>query len=131
MNIDQFERRIATQWEPAYGKPANIEADFEYDFVLKNERDVLVQLFFPPWMPRAVAQDAFLTISGKLGVDHAQKMTELGVTECERIVIPPDHKVHIVKKLDEMGINGYTLEIGDSTVETIAGDISSQFVPKT
>ena len=34
-------------------------------------------------------------------------------------------KSQVIEKLDMLGVNGCTLEIGDSTLETIATDIAS------
>lgn len=34
-------------------------------------------------------------------------------------------KDRLIGRLDEMGVNGFTLELGDSTIETVASDIVS------
>ncbi|GAF88293.1 unnamed protein product, partial [marine sediment metagenome] len=53
-----------------------------------------------------------------------RKIHELGVRDCKRLIIPAALKERIIEKLDAMGVNAYTLEIGDSTLETIASDIA-------
>ena len=85
---------------------------------------MLVPLHFPPWMSRVRSQEAFVTIAGGFGVDHAEQICRLGMTKCRRIIVPTGMKEQVLQKLDLMGVNGYTLEIGDSTIETIAADIN-------
>jgi hypothetical protein len=125
MDLKEFRNRVASQWRQAYGKEGNIEDDFERDFIIGKDRGVLVPVHFPPWMPRAASQEAFITVASGFGVDHARRMHELGVRNCQRLVIPARLKSQVIEKLDMLGVNGYTLEIGDSTVETIATDIAS------
>ncbi len=119
---------MGEQWLKAFGKKEHIEGDFVKDFATGFKRDILVPLHFPNWMPRAVAQNARITVGGKFGICHARKIHELGVTNCKRVVIPADLKKEVIEKLDLMGVNGYTLEIGGSTVETIATDIASSLL---
>lgn len=124
MDRIQFETCLAQQWLPAYEKTGHIEDDFERDFGNGVEKGVLVQLYFPPSMQRAAAQKAFITIADQFGTDHARRIRSLGVTGCKRLVIPAGLKQPLIEKLDLMGVNGYTLGIGDSTVETIGTDIA-------
>jgi hypothetical protein len=131
MDLEEFEKRVANQWPQAYGKKGNIESDFERDLTDGVDKDVLVPLHFPGWMPRAVAQGAFLTAAGQLDMDHAQKIFELGVTACGRVIVPAAIKSAVIEKLDLMGVNGHTLQIGDSTVETIASDVSASMVDES
>ena len=128
MGTEDFERCAAKQWLKAYGKEENIQDDFEKDFTEGFDRDILVPLHFPPWMPRAVAQNARITVGSRFGICHARKIHKLGVTNCERVVIPARLKEKVIKKLDLMGVNGYTLGIGGSTVETFATDIASSLL---
>lgn len=125
MERRQFEDCIAKQWRSAYNKTGHIEADFEKDFSTGQEKDILLSLYFPAWMPRPIAQQAFVTVSGAFNVDHAEKIYELAVKDLRRVIIPAELKRPIIDRLDLMGINGYTLEIGDSTIEIIATDIAS------
>lgn len=131
MPIQDFDRAIATQWPPLYQKAGAIENDFERDFVARRSVDVLVKLQFPQWMQRPAAQRAFITISGKFDSDHAERVAALGVQRCGRLQIPAHLKGEVIRKLDFLGINGYTLGIGDSTVETIASDLSHELAQST
>lgn len=72
-----------------------------------------------------------MTLAGQLGIDHAKKMYELGVRDCGRLLIPKDLKDNVLTKLDQIGVNGYTLEVGDSTVETVSTDIARTRFPCT
>jgi hypothetical protein len=103
-----FEVGIGTQWLPVYGKCGDVTGDFERDFVTGKQRDVLVPLHFPQWMPRAIAQSAFVTI-GRFGLDHGEKLYQLGVTKCCRFEIPSSLKPKVLDRLDLLGISGYTL----------------------
>ncbi|MGC9455817.1 MAG: FRG domain-containing protein [Phycisphaerae bacterium] len=122
--LKDFELHVGKQWPKVYGKEGNIECDFEDDFVNGRKKDILVPLHFPGWMPRAIAQKAFITVAAQFNVDHARKISELGVTRCKRVVVTASLKKQMIEKLDLMGVNGYTLGIGDSTVETIGNDVS-------
>ena len=128
---DSFGKGMAAQWPRLYHKEGDVTDDFERDFVNGVGRDVLIRLLFPAWMPRAVSQEAFITIAGQLGIDHAQKIYELGVYNCKRLVIPACLKGQVMQKLAMMGVNGYALGIGDSTVETIATDIASSLLGRS
>ncbi|HZL38270.1 MAG TPA: FRG domain-containing protein [Tepidisphaeraceae bacterium] len=131
VGINDLESCMSNQWRRAYRVSGHIEDRFEADIRKGVERNVLVKLHFPPWMPRAVKQGAFVTVAGKFGVDHAAKMAELGISECGRIIVKARLKRRLLERLDLMGINGYTLGIGDSTVETIASDIARDFWEET
>jgi hypothetical protein len=115
----------ATQTRRGSGGPTTADAtvEFERRLVAAEEHDAFVQLFFPEWMPRALAQRAFVTMAGRLGVRHDEAIWDRGVRSCGRVTIPSEIKRDVMHRLDQMGVNGYTLEMGDSTVEVIASDI--------
>ena len=131
MDRQEFLTCVASQWPQAYGKKEDILDDFEQDFIEGNDKDILVPVKFPPWMPQAVAQNALITVGGQFDIDHAHKIHQLGVADCGRVVVPAALKRKVIKKLDLMGVHGYTLEIGASTVETIASDIAAGFISET
>lgn len=118
MSSDEFESGAA----PARDGGEAL-ALFEGRLVAGEEHDGFVRMFFPEWMPRALAQRAFVTIAGQLGVRHDRAIWSLGVRRCGRVTIPGGMKRDVMQRLDQMGVNGYTLEMGDSTVEVIAHDI--------
>ncbi|HUN81370.1 MAG TPA: hypothetical protein VMV81_07650, partial [Phycisphaerae bacterium] len=62
-------------------------------------------------------------IAGQLGIDHAMAIHDLGVRDCGRLLVPRTLKSELLDRLDAMGINAHSLQIGDSTVETLAGDV--------
>jgi predicted RNase H-like HicB family nuclease len=123
MDEQKLTESIRPQWPRFYGKFGNIEDDFEKDFIRCRDRGVLTRLSFPLWMERAVRQAAFITIADRLGVDHAQKIHALHLTACGRVIIPKEFKARVIEMLDLMGVNGDSLGIGGSTVETLADDI--------
>jgi hypothetical protein len=128
MRQNEFETALKPQWPKVYNRTEGIVEEFERRFTQKQEDDVLIQLFFPPWMTRTRAQLAFITLAGQLNVDHAKAIHQLGVSDCGRLLIPKDLKAELLNKLDQIGINGYTLELGDSTVETLSADILNSAV---
>ncbi|HZW09183.1 MAG TPA: FRG domain-containing protein [Phycisphaerales bacterium] len=113
----------ATRSRGAPDGEKDLALDFERRLVASEEHDAFVQLFFPEWMPRALAQRAFVTMAGRLGVRHDEAIWRLGVRSCGRVTIPSAIKRDVMHRLDQMGVNGYTLEMGDSTVEVLANDI--------
>jgi hypothetical protein len=125
MCADEFEAGMHRQWgrDAVAGDPL---AEFERRIVAGEEHDGFVRLRFPEWMPRAHAQRAFVTVAGRLGVRHDGAIWSMGVRRCGRITVPSEVKREVMDRLDQMGVNGYTLQMGDSTVEIIANDIAQQ-----
>lgn len=128
MDSDVFSYALATQWMPFYGKKENIADDFEQDFVNGKDKEVLIRLRYPEWMERPTKQKALITMSGQYDVHHDEAIHRLGVRKCGRFIISPQMKSDLLNKLNRWGINGATLGIGDSCVETIAADIAKRLI---
>ena len=80
------------------------------------------------WMERPIKQKAHIILSGQYNVHHDEAIHRLGVQKCGRIVISSQMKSDLLNKLNRWGINGATLGIGDSCVETIAADIANDLI---
>lgn len=123
MDYNDFSDAIAEQWETAYGKKGNIEDDFERDFTNGVNKEILIRLHYKKWMDRPTKQKAYIIMSGKYDVCYGEAIHRLGV-KGERIIISSQMKSELLYRLNHRGINGETLGIGDSCVETIATDIA-------
>jgi len=128
MNYDEFSARIAEQWTAAYGKPERIEDDFERDFIAGTENGVLTGFFYPDWMERPRKQKAWITLADRYGICHDEKIHDVSVQDCGRLVISPAIKRELLNELGRLGISGASLGLGDACVETIAADVARRLV---
>lgn len=126
MSRTEYNASAPANWLRVYEKPGNIEPDFEARFCSSTEQETIVTMDFPAWMARPTLQKAFVTISGRLGMLHDEELWKFGVRTCGRIVIPSDCKAELVQRLSAMGFSADALQIGESTIETIASDVSEE-----
>ena len=126
MEYDQFSTALSSQWLIAYGKKGHIEDDFEQDFTKGKDKEILIRFHYPGWMERPKKQKAHITMSGQYDAHHDEAIHRLGVKKCGRFIISSQMKSELLNKLNRWGINGATLGIGGSCVETIATDIADK-----
>ncbi|MBI1190570.1 MAG: FRG domain-containing protein [Tepidisphaera sp.] len=132
MSLTEYEAAAEANWMRVYKKSGKILNDFERSFTQSVEQDVIVTMAFPPWMVRPTLQRAFVTVSGRLGMLHDEELWKFGVRTCGRIVIPSDCKAELVQRLSAMGFSADALQIGESTIETIASDVAEEVLqPRT
>ncbi len=124
MDYNDFSYAIAAQWPPVYGKNENIEDDFEQDFTKGNDKKVLIRFHYRCLLERPRKQKAHIIMSGQYDVHHDEAIHLLRVQNFGRFIISSEMKLELLNKLSRLGINGATLGIGDSCVETIAADIA-------
>lgn len=125
-----LEAVLRTQWSAHYGKESGVANDIERDFTERRERDVLTMLHYPLYMARAAYQSAFVMLALRFGMDHAEHLFKMGLRCCGRISIRASLKRPVLERLDFLGMNGHTLDIGGSTCESIAMDVGEDVKPR-
>jgi hypothetical protein len=128
MNYDDFSKQVATQWPGTYGKTQDVENDIEKDFISGAAKDILTALHYPEWMERPRLQEAWITFALRYDIHHEEKIHQLGLRQCGRIIVRAALKRDLLNILNRWGVTGASLGIGDECVETIrAGVVEKLF----
>lgn len=124
MDNSEFEGCVATQWPKAFGLTQNVEDKIEAAFIRGELDEWITGLHYPEVMDRPTAQKACVTIAGRPGVQHDERIASLGLCTRGRVRIPAALKRGVLQRLDELGVNGASLAMGFSHVEDVARDVT-------
>ena len=128
-NRNEFDLCVAAQWPALFGKHGHVEAEIEEDFIAGRESQWLVALNYM-LLPddRLDRQKGWITVAGRLGTCHAEKIHRLGVREKGRLVIRPELKLEAIRELEQLGITSESLGLnrGDAA-DQIATQIREKF----
>jgi len=127
MDNTEFEGCVATQWPRAFGVAGHVEDRIEAAFISGELHEWVTGLHYPPEMDRPTAQEACVTIAGRVGIQHDERIASLGVHKCGRVRIPAGLKSGVLQRLGELGVNGRSLAMGFSHVEDVAREIRDSF----
>ena len=123
----EFEGCVATQWPKAFGITGHVEDKIEAAFINGELREWITGLHYRPEMDRPTAQEACVTIAGRVGMQHDERIASLGVRKCGRVLIPVGLKRGVLQRLNEVGVNGRSLAMGFSHVEDVAHEVGDSF----
>jgi hypothetical protein len=125
MDNSEFEGCVATQWPSAFGVAGNVENQIEAVFISGDRQEWITALhYIEESLERPKKQKACVTISGRVGIQHDERIASLGVRKCGRVRIPADLKKGVLQRLGELGINGNFLGMGFSHVEDVAHEVA-------
>lgn len=124
MDNSAFESCVATQWPKTFGVAGNVEDKIEDAFISGKRHEWITGLHYHPIMERPTAQKACVTIAGRPGIQHDERIASLGLLKCGRVRIPATLKRGVLQRLDELGVNGRSLEMGFSHVEDVAREVA-------
>ncbi len=127
MDNSEFEACVATQWPKAFGVAGNVEDKIEAVFISGERQEWVSALHYIEILQRPTAQKACVTIAGRVGIRHDERIASLGLRKCGRVRIPPDLKKGVLQRLDELGVNGHSLAMGYSHVEDVAREVTDSF----
>jgi len=121
----EFERCVATQWPKAFGVAGNVEDLIEAAFIKGELHDWITGLHYrPEIMERPKVQKASVTIAGRVGIRHDERIASLGLCKCGRVRIPANLKKGVLERLGELGVNGQSLAMGFSHIEDVAHEVA-------
>ena len=83
--LDELCEAAKLQWQSRFGKPSDVEADMECDFLARKERKWISHMkYIKTGVSRAKGQKAVVTHTGHICNDHAFELTHLGVKKTGR-----------------------------------------------
>lgn len=123
MDNRQLEEAVKSQWPSVFNVDGNVEDHIERAILDSQETEWIACLHYPPRLSRATAQEACVSISGRIGVAHDQLMTRIGVTNCGRVRVPSALKRQVLQYLQDVGVTGSALGLQFASIEDIARDI--------
>ena len=124
MDNSEFEGWVAKQWQKAFGVDRGVEDKIEAAFISGEHHEWITGLHYPPIMQRPTEQKACVTIAGRVGIQHDERISSLGLRKCGRVRIPAGLKKGVLQRLDELGVNGRSLAMGFSHVEDLAHEVA-------
>ncbi|MEN6576023.1 MAG: FRG domain-containing protein [Phycisphaerales bacterium] len=125
MDNAEFVGCVATQWPKVFGVANHVEDLIETAFIAGEHQKWITGFHYPPTMERRKAQEACVTISGRMDVRHDEQIASLGLRRCGRVRIPPGLKTGVLQRLNDLGVNGRSLAMGFSHVEDVARDVAA------
>jgi len=130
-NRTEFDHCVGAQWPALFGKPRYVEDDIEKEFSAGRDAPWLTALNYM-LLPgdRLDRQRAWITVAGRLGICHADKIHRLGVRGKGRLVIPAQLKAEAMTLLGQMEITRKSLGFAhDEPADEIAAQIEAEFFP--
>jgi len=128
-NRCEFDRCVGDQWLALFGKRGHVEAEIEEDFIAGRDTSWFTALDYMP-LPgdRPYRQKAWITVVGRLGTCHAEKIHRLGVRQMGRLGIPAELKLEAIRELEQLSITRESLgsNHGDPA-DKIAKQITKKF----
>lgn len=124
MDNSDFEGCVKTQWPKAFGVAGDVEDLIEAAFIRGDLHEWITSLYYPEIMERPTAQKACVTIAGRVGIRHDERIVSLGLRKCGRVRIPAGLKKGVLQRLGELGVNGRSLAMGFSHVEDVAREVA-------
>jgi hypothetical protein len=124
MDNSEFEGCVATQWPKAFGVAGNVEEKIEAVLISGERQEWITALHYLENMERPKKQEACITIAGRVGIQHDERIASLGLLKCGRVRIPANLKKGVLQRLSELGINGESLAMRFSLGEDVAREVA-------
>jgi hypothetical protein len=125
MDNREFEDCVATQWPKTFGVAGHVEDLIEAVFISGERQEWITALhYIEQSLEQPKKQQACVTIAGRVGIEHDERITSLGVRSGRRVRIPADLKKGVLQRLAELSVNGHVLGMGSSPVEDVAREVA-------
>ncbi|MBS0190978.1 MAG: FRG domain-containing protein [Phycisphaerales bacterium] len=110
VRLDELCEAAKLQWQSRFGKPSDVEADMECDFLARKERKWISHMkYIKTGVSRAKGQKAVVTHTGHICNDHAFELTHLGVKKTGRIAVAAHAKDGLLRELASRGTTSESL----------------------
>ena len=128
-NKYEFDLCVAAQWPAIFDKCGHVEPEIEEGFREGHDAQWFTALKYIR-LPddRLDRQEGWITVAGRLGTNHAEKIHRLGVTRKGRLVITLKLKLEAIRGFEQLGMTTESLGLNDGgRADEIATEIREEF----
>jgi hypothetical protein len=115
-----LDAKVEQQWQPAFGKPRDVEDDIEQALFHSDGKSFVTALNYPEFVERASRQAAFVTVTGDPLQCHDRAISALGVDGLVRYRLASSQKRAALQLLRQYGVDAEALGLAASIAESAA-----------